>query len=161
MATKRDAAASLSAGVSMDFRAYRMEDFEAIYVLDVACFDLPYRFSRRMMRWSLEAKKALVVVAEEEGIAGFVAVHVERGGIGYVVTLDVAEAWRRKGLAGELMARAEEQTRAAGRQAMSLHVSVLNEGAVRFYEGRSYERVERDVGFYGEGGDAWVYRKAL
>lgn len=148
----------------MIFRPYRSDDLAALFALDEACFEPPFRFSRAAMRRFAEAKKARVVIAEEDGLAGFCIVHVERvegGRVGYVVTLDVAEQWRRKGLAGELMRRVEAEAHEAGCWAMVLHVFVGNDGAIRFYERCGYERWEKAIGFYGEGGDAWVYRKAL
>jgi len=148
----------------MEFRGYRADDFEAMFRLDEACFELPFRFTRAMMRRFAEVKKARVVIAEENGLAGFCIVHVERvdgGRVGYVVTLDVAVGFRRRGLAAELMRQVEAQAFEAGCGAMVLHVFVGNDGAIRFYERCGYERWARAEGFYGEGGDAWVYRKAL
>jgi ribosomal-protein-alanine N-acetyltransferase len=103
-----------------------------------------------------------VGVAEAGGVlAGFCIVHLEPGGVGYVVTLDVAEGFRRRGLAGELMRRGEDAAGVAGCTSMALHVFPGNEGAVRFYERSGYglEGVAR--GFYGVGMDALVYRKKL
>jgi ribosomal-protein-alanine N-acetyltransferase len=148
----------------MEFRGYRADDFEAMFALDEVCFAPEFRFSRAMMRRFAEAKKARVVIAEEDGLAGFCVVHLKRvedGCVGYVVTLDVAAPWRRQGLAGELMRRVEGQVLEAGCGAMVLHVFVGNTGAIRFYERSGYVRSGRAVGFYGDGGDAWVYRKAL
>jgi [ribosomal protein S18]-alanine N-acetyltransferase len=148
----------------MEFRGYRAEDLEAMFALDEACFAPAFRFSRTTMRRFAEAKKARVVIAEEDGVAGFCVVHVERvegGCVGYVVTLDVAVEWRCRGLAGELMRREEALVREHGCGAMALHVFVGNAGAIRFYERVGYERSGRSVGFYGDGGDAWVYRKVL
>jgi len=148
----------------MRFRSYHADDLEEMFALDEACFELPFRFSKTMMRRFAEAKKARVVIAEKSGLAGFCIVHVERveeGRVGYVVTLDVAERWRRKGLATELMRRGEAEAREAGCWAMVLHVFVGNDAAIRFYDRCGYERREKAEGFYGEGRDAWVYRKAL
>jgi ribosomal protein S18 acetylase RimI-like enzyme len=44
---------------------------------------------------------------------------------------------------------------------MALHVSVENEGAMRFYEGMGYVRVGRVKGFYGRGMDGWAYGRGL
>src|SRR6185312_10182246 len=127
--------------IQMIFRPYRSDDLAALFALDEACFEPPFRFSRAAMRRFAEAKKARVVIAEEDGLAGFCIVHVERvegGRVGYVVTLDVAEQWRRKGLAGELMRRVEAEAHEAGCWAMVLHVFVGNDGAIRFYERCGY-----------------------
>ena len=145
----------------MKFRGYIADDFEAMFRLDESCFEEPFRFSRTMMKRFAEAKKARVVIAEEKELAGFCVAHVERGDVAYVVTLDVAVEWRRKGLAGELMRRVEDEVRAEGCEVMVLHVAVGNFAAIRFYEDAGYERVDRAVGFYGVAGDGWVYRKAL
>jgi ribosomal-protein-alanine N-acetyltransferase len=146
-------------------REYRQGDLEAMFALDVACFAEPFRFSRRAMRGFAEAKGAAAVVAEvsaEAGaeLMGFCVAQLE-GDVGYVVTLDVAERWRRRGLARRLMEEVEARMRVAGAVGMELHVSVENAGAVAFYEGMGYGRVGRVKGFYGRGGDAWVYRRGF
>jgi ribosomal-protein-alanine N-acetyltransferase len=148
----------------MEFRGYRADDFEAMYRLDEACFEPQFRFSRAQMRMFAEAENARVVIADEDGLAGFCVMHVEAVGdkcVGYVVTLDVAADWRRKGVAGELMLRAELAAQEDDCAAMALHVFVGNEAAQRFYERVGFVRSGRAVGFYGRSVDAWVYRKML
>jgi len=115
------------------------------------------------MRRFVTRRGAISLIAEAEGgeIAGFVIVHLEKGARGYVVTLDVGEEWRRRGLAGTLMEAAEGRARAAGAGGMGLHVFTGNEGGVGFYEGRAYLRGGLVPGFYGRVGDAYVYRKEL
>jgi ribosomal-protein-alanine N-acetyltransferase len=81
------------------------------------------------------------------------------GQVGYVVTLDVAAAWRRRGLARRMMEEVEAKARAAGGAGMALHVFAGNAGAMRFYEGIGYGRAGRVEGFYGRGLDALVYRR--
>jgi ribosomal-protein-alanine N-acetyltransferase len=117
------------------------------------------------MRRFAEAKKARVVIAvESDGLVGFVILHVEageEGRNGYVVTLDVVPAFRRKGIAALLMDAVEEQARADGCSAIVLHVFAENEAAVKFYAHAGFARSRRDEGFYGPGLDAWVYYKLL
>jgi [ribosomal protein S18]-alanine N-acetyltransferase len=142
-------------------REYRAGDLEAMWALDLVCFAEPFRFSRRAMRGFAEAEGAAAVVAEDAAeLVGFVVAQAE-GETGYVVTLDVAPEWRRRGVARRLMAEVEGKMRAAGARDMALHVSVENEGAMRFYEGMGYERVGRVKGFYGRGMDGWVFRKGM
>jgi ribosomal-protein-alanine N-acetyltransferase len=132
--------------------------------LDDVCFEASFRFSRSSMRRFAEAKKARVVVAEEDGeLAGFCIVHVERGvpRVGYLVTLDVAVTFRRRGLASRMMAEVERLALEAGCELLGLHVWTENVAAVRFYErlGFAYSRIEG--GFYGDGRDALVLVKPL
>jgi len=146
-------------------RRYRRGDARAIFELDEICFAPPFRFSLGSMRYFAEAKNALTVIAESgTEIVGFCIVHVSRVGrdrVGYVVTLDVAPATRRHGLAGRMMQQMEEQSRDARCGAMGLHVSAENEEAIRFYERAGYSRTEVVSDFYGRGFNACVYRKAL
>ena len=151
----------------ISLRNYRGLDIEAMFRLDVACFAPEFRFDRESMRVFAEERDAIALVAEKmDGeLTGFVIIHVERvaaGRRGYVVTLDVAETWRRRGLARLLMREAEMRAVAAGARWMELHVFTGNESAIRFYERLGYERIAMRRRFYGAAGlDAFVYRKEL
>lgn len=156
-------------------RRYRPADLQSMFGLDVICFSKPFRFDLRSMRGFAEHSDAIVLVAERvpqdpsaRKFLGFVIVHVERtsdGGRGYVVTLDVLPAERREGISGQLMGEAEALSRAAGARRMELEVHTGNEGAIRFYEQRGYDRAGVRRGFYGRAGgvslDAYAYRKEL
>lgn len=148
-------------------RDYRATDLEAMFRLDEACFAEEFRFDREAMREFVEKRDAVVRVAEKGcgELVGFVIVHVERGVTGlqaYVVTLDVAAEYRRKGVARQLMSESEASAMAAGARWMQLHVFTGNEGAIRFYERLGYERISVRRGFYGAAGlDAFVYGKEL
>ena len=145
-----------------ELRRYRAGDLEAMFRLDEVCFEEPFRFSLAVMRRFAEARRARVVVAESDGVlVGFCVVHVEAAKVGYVVTLDVAPEWRRKGLAGVLMGAVEDQVRAAGCEVMVLHVFTGNEAAIRFFERLGFGWGGVDVVFYGDGVGALVYQKGL
>ena len=148
-------------------REYRESDLEAIYRLDRDCFAAAFRFDCKSMQEFAEAGNAICLVAETRsgGIAGFVIVHLDldaTGLQGYVVTLDVAEGYRREGIASRLMLEAESRAGAAGARRMELHVFTGNEGAIRFYERMGYSRLAVRRRFYRTGGlDAFLYRKDL
>jgi ribosomal-protein-alanine N-acetyltransferase len=149
-----------------ELRAYCEKDLDAIYELDQLCFSNEFRFDRESMRAFAEAKGAITLIKEASvgEIAGFVIVQLERHGdgvLGYVVTLDVAEKFRRKGLARTLLLEAEKRGAVAGALWMELHVFAGNEGAIRFYEHSDYTRVGVSRRFYGRAGDAFIYRKEL
>jgi len=140
-------------------REYRAGDWQAMHALDLLCFEPPFRFSRGAMRGFAEAAGAVTVLADAaEEMVGFCVAHLE-GQTGYVVTLDVAAEWRRRGVARRLMEEVEARVRTKGGQDMELHVFTGNEGAIHFYEGMDYGRVGTARGFYGRGMDALVYRK--
>ncbi len=147
-------------------REYVDGDLDKIVRLDERCFDEEFRFDRRSMKAYAEARNAVSLIAERDGeIVGFVIVHIDQvaaGWRGYVVTLDVAAEYRRRGLAGQMMQAVEMLAEAAGALRMELHVFTENEAAIRFYERIGYERIARRRRFYGaEGLDAYEYRKEL
>ena len=142
-------------------RGYRPSDVEAMYALDLTCFEPPFSFTRRAMKQLAEATGAVTVLAQSpSGLAGFCIVQME-GHIGYVVTLDVAPEWRRCGLAMLLMTEAEEKLLAHGATGMALHVFAGNTPAIRFYERCGYQRAGAAKAFYARGLDALTYRKPL
>ena len=147
-------------------RKYLEGDLDKIVRLDESCFDEEFRFDRRSMKVYVEALNAVSLIAEKDDeIVGFVIVHIDRvatGWRGYVVTLDVAAEFRRRGLAKHMMQAVELLAKTDGAQHMELHVFTENEGAIRFYERMGYERAAMRRRFYGaEGLDAFVYRKKL
>jgi ribosomal-protein-alanine N-acetyltransferase len=150
----------------MELRGYLPPDLDALVALDNICFDPPFRFSRSAMRSFVQARNARVTLAEatDGSLAGFCILHVQHAqpqAMGYIVTLDVAPGHRRRGLAGDLMARAEQQALDAGCAAVALHVFTGNAAAIRFYERRGYVFSHRAASFYGRGTDALVYHKEL
>jgi ribosomal-protein-alanine N-acetyltransferase len=144
---------------------YQAADLDDLHALDVLCFERPFRFTRSAMRRFAEAKNARVLIAKESGsLVGFVILHLENiegGKAGYIVTLDVAPAHRRRGIARQLMDEIEQQARREDCFALVLHVFTGNESAVRFYAGIGFARSHTDTDFYGLGMDAWVLHKAL
>jgi ribosomal-protein-alanine N-acetyltransferase len=137
--------------------------------LDEECFEAPFRFSRSAMRAFAEAPGAVALLAETAGdgtegdgaaarLVGFCVVQVEEQ-TGYVVTLDVAASWRRRGVARLMMEEIEARVSALSGRGMELHTFIGNDEAIRFYERMGYGRVGTVPGFYGRGVDALLYRK--
>ena len=151
--------------VGITLRPYRANDLDAMHALDVECFDKPFRFSRGAMRRFAEAKKARVVIAEDnDALVGFVILDIEDtqdGPVGYIVTLDVSPGHRRRGLGGQLMEQVEREAFREGCVAVLLHVFIGNEPATRFYVARGFVQSHRENDFYGRGLDAWVLHKPL
>ncbi len=137
-----------------------------MHALDVVCFDESFRFSFRAMREFALHPRATVWLAEIshadgvdqaplQSLAGFVIVHVKRRQ-GYLVTLDVAPAWRRQGVARALLDQAQVDL-----ESLTLHVFRGNEGAICFYERNGFEPQSLEAGFYGAGRDALIFRRRV
>jgi [ribosomal protein S18]-alanine N-acetyltransferase len=133
--------------------------------LDDECFEAPFRFSRSAMKRFAEAKNACVVVADSGGeLAGFCIVHIERSRrklVGYVVTLDVASAYRRRGIARRLMEAVARLAAGDDCKILALHVHIGNAAAIGFYERMGFEAVGSVEAFYGPGLDALMMRAML
>ena len=146
-------------------RSYESRDLEAIVALDAFCFSPPFRFSRAAMRQFAEAENASTLIAETpDGIAGFCIVHreeVQEANVGYLVTIDVDERFRGKGLGRRLLALGEKWVRESGGEAMYLHVYLKNDAAISFYERGGYKSAGEQRGFYGPGMDAALYWKGF
>ncbi len=147
-------------------RDYRPGDANAVYALDLECFEAPFRFTRRALRRLAEEPDAIVLLAEAHSenappkLAGFVIAHME-GQTAYIVTMDVALNLRRRGLARRLMAETESRAGTAGAHEIALHVYTGNTAAIAFYESLGYGRVRMAENFYARGVHALVYRKEL
>lgn len=163
-------------------RSYRLGDWQAMHALDLICFEPVFRFSRRAMRSFAEAPGSVTVLAEaqrelaeterelaeaqrelaksESELAGFCITQLDER-TGYVVTLDVAPAWRRRGLARRLMADIESKLHSIGAEEMELHVFTGNAEAIRFYESIGYTQAGTAKDFYARGLHALLYRKKL
>ena len=147
------------------YRSYEPRDLETIVELDAACFDQPFRFSKGAMRRFVEAENAWTTIAESGGeIAGLCIIHRQRAAtvdLGYVVTIDVAEKSRRRGIGERLLADGEAWVRGFRGIGMMLHAFVKNTDAVRFYERIGYKRIAIQRDFYGDSLDAATYWKEL
>jgi ribosomal-protein-alanine N-acetyltransferase len=146
-------------------RAGTAADVPAMHALDLLCFEPPFQFDLRTMKFFASQRNAIVLVAEAAGaIVGFVIVELRlrsRAPSAYVVTLDVDPAHRREGVASRLIEEVDRLVSEAGVQHVSLHVYAGNDAAIRFYEGRGYRRVLDARDFYGSGLDGFLYLKAL
>lgn len=152
---------------TVSIRDYGIGDWIEMFRLDEQCFVEPFRFDLTTMRSFAENPRAVVRVAMQDdgAMIGFVIIHIEErphGRIGYVVTLDVAQAWRRRGVAAMLVRDVEERAERAGAVAMELHVYTENASAIRFYEKMGYSRYGLHEHFYGRVGlSAFEYSKRL
>jgi ribosomal-protein-alanine N-acetyltransferase len=147
------------------YRLYTPEDFDALYTLEEACFEPPFRFSRRQMRALVQRPQAAVWIAEEDGkMAGFAIVEWRpgRGGVAaYIQTIEVALEARGQGVGSTLLGRIEGSVRSAGAGLIWLHVEAANVDAIRLYEAHGYFCEGRRENFYPLGRAALIYRKRL
>ena len=81
--------------------------------------------------------------------------------LGRVITLDVVEAWRRRGVGTALMDAAEEWARKRGFISLSLETAENNLTAQAFYERRGYVKYDKLDHYYPDGTAAFTMIKRL
>src|SRR5579859_2344832 len=164
-------------------RVFADGDLRALYAIEEACFEPAVRFSRALMRslaadpncrtWvgiadNVRAGFAIVSLREQgESVSEALTADgaVTEGLVGeataYIWTIEVLPAFRRMGVARQLLMRVEESAREGGCAAIELHVSERNPEAVALYEAAGFVRVGVEAEFYGRGENAFRYRKAI
>ena len=153
----------------MVIRTYQKADFEACYALDQVCFPLDIAYSRAELRHFLTRRNAFAMIAEKAGhagVSGFLVANEDGlpsspGKTAHIVTLDVAPAERRLGVAAALMAETEKHYGFLGFHAVDLEVGVDNEAAISFYRKHGFVTGKRLAGYYNGLLDAVSMRKVL
>jgi ribosomal-protein-alanine N-acetyltransferase len=126
-------------------------DLEAAYELDQRCFEREIAYTRGQIRSFLSRSGAVGLIAEEAaGIAGFAIGHVA-GTRSHIVTIDIAERARRRGLGQRLLTELMRRLAAEGAQEVRLEVDLRNATAIRFYERMGFKPGRTLADYYGRG----------
>src|SRR5215469_6986492 len=111
-------------------RSYEPHDFAALHRLDQACFPAGISYSKTTLRYFLTLASAdCVVAAEGTRVVGFV-LSEENPPLAHIITLDVAEKERRKGVGTTLLEKLESNLAARGVRCVLLETAIDNEAAV-------------------------------
>jgi ribosomal protein S18 acetylase RimI-like enzyme len=151
--------------MTFTLRAYEPADFEALSALDRACFPRGIAYSRREMRWYIEQPGADCVVAYtgDAGslhLAGFIIAEAS-GTEAHIVTLDVAEAYRRAGAGTALLGEIERRLAARGVEQITLETATNNDAAVAFWQRHGFRTVGVIPRYYLNRLDAFFMSKQL
>lgn len=140
-------------------RIAREEDVELIVALEAEC--MPHPWVRDDIRSLITDEKKMAVVDEEEGlIAGYVGASfvLDEAEIGNIC---VSSAYRRRGIAGELLRELEKELKSKGVTVIFLEVEDTNTGAIALYERQGFTMYSSRKDYYGQGRDALLYRKDI
>ena len=142
-------------------RPYDPRDFSALYRLDQACFAAGISYSKATLRYFLSLRSADCLVAMEGGhIVGFILTEENRP-LGHVITLDVAEKFRRKGIGSALLAESEKDLALRGVRHVLLETAANNEAGVAFWQRHGYGIAAILKHYYLGRLDAYEMRKIL
>jgi len=115
-------------------------------------------------RWGAEAMELQLALLRAFGFidagGGFVLARVAADEA-EILTLAVAPAARRRGLARALLRRAANEAAAAGATSLFLEVADDNAAARALYAAEGFTEVGRRRRYYPGGGDALVLRRAI
>ncbi len=147
--------------MSFSIRPYAPEDFDTLYEIDQTCYPPGIAYSKRTLRWFLRLPGRECLVAEAEGrISGFILAEQE-GPRAHLITIDVVESERRRGVGSALLTAVESILAARGARQVELETATDNQAAVAFWNKHGYRTVGVLKRYYVGRLDAYSMRKPL
>ena len=156
----------LEVRIEVRLRDFHQRDFSRICEIDRLCYSEAIAYTPEEMALGLVQPDAFVLVAEagEQVIAFVLAYRKKRSlgnSVGHIVTIDVVEEFRARGIGHRLMESAEQRLRQNGARRIILEVETENGPALRFYKRRGYAIQRLLSSYYADGSDAYLMEKAL
>jgi [ribosomal protein S18]-alanine N-acetyltransferase len=147
--------------MAVTLRPYTPGDFSALHRLDQGCFPAGISYSKPALRYFLGLPTADCIVAMEgTQIAGFIITE-ENPPLAHIITLDVAEKFRRLGIGSTLLAESEKNLAFRGVRHVLLETAIDNQAGIAFWQRHGY-RIEATLKRYYLGRiDAYEMRKIL
>jgi ribosomal-protein-alanine N-acetyltransferase len=145
----------------LSLRPYEPHDFAALHKLDKSCFPPGISYSKTTLRYFLTIPSADCVVAlEGSHIAGFI-LSEENPPLAHIITLDVAQKERRRGVGSALLDKLESNLAARAVRSILLETATDNESAVAFWQRHGYRSEAVLKRYYLGRVDAYEMRKIL
>jgi [ribosomal protein S18]-alanine N-acetyltransferase len=142
-------------------------DFDELWRLDQQCFVSGISYSREELAQYMRIRGAFTLVGElQDGrnaarIVGFVLATLDRRSTGHIITIDVLEEARRRGLGSQLLEAAEARLGEQGCTRVLLEVAVDNHAAIAFYKRHQYAVLKTLPRYYLGTLDALLMDKKL
>jgi [ribosomal protein S18]-alanine N-acetyltransferase len=147
--------------VPITIRQYEPHDFTALYKLDQKCFPPGIAYSKTMLRYFLsQAGSECLVASDGAKIVGFL-LSEENPPLAHLVTLDVAESHRRRGVGTELLRESEAHLAFREVKTVLLETATTNEAGIAFWERHGYRKEAVLKNYYPGRLDAFEMRKKL
>lgn len=142
-------------------RRCHQADYETLYKIDQACFPPGIAYGRTELNHFLRREGALCILAEAGGVIGGFIVSDQSREMAHIITLDVLEKFRRRGIGTRLLRAAEESAWSQGARLIVLETATTNKPAIALWTGRGYREAGRHKNYYGAGLDAIEMHKLL
>lgn len=148
-------------GMTVVLRGYEPKDFPALFRLDQACFPPGISYSKTTLKYFLTLASADCIVAtNDRSTVGFILTE-ENPPLAHVITLDVAESHRRRGVGSALLTESEKNLERRGVRQILLETAVNNEAAIAFWQRHGFRVAATLKRYYLGRLDAYELRKIL
>ena len=147
--------------VAIRVREYQPQDFDVLCDIDRACYEPAIAYSRREMRAYLNGPGSDCIVVEHgDRIAGF-CITARRKRQAYIITIDVLEPFRKRGIGTALLTEVETRLAAHGARVIALDTATDNFAAIAFWQRHGYRKIGVRRAYYPNGRDAFAMIKTL
>jgi [ribosomal protein S18]-alanine N-acetyltransferase len=134
--------------MTIEFRKLKLRDLNTIEEIERSSYPTPW--SRSMFAGELAKPSSIclgAIEADRDRLIGYLIIsrYVDAW---HVMNIAIADDFRRRGIATQLMERLFEVTTGDGRRGYTLEVRVSNEAAIRLYEGLGFKARGVRRGYY-------------
>ena len=138
-----------------DIRPLTISQLDECWRLDQRCFVDGEAYSRDTFEYLLTSPESVAyrAVTPDGLMVGFIVGLVEPQNTGHITTLGVAPEYRRRGIAGQMLIKVEENFRRRHVRTIRLEVRSVNSGAQNLYRNLGYTVTQRLPRYYSNGGD--------
>jgi len=126
---------------------------DKLFEIEEQCFDEEV-FTKRQISYLLSDYNTIALVAKADGaVAGFIIAQVEIEGdnlYGHIITVNVASAFRRRGIGSKMLKETEEMLKQKGISECHLEVREDNSSALKLYHKSGYQNIRKLEKYYGK-----------
>ena len=144
-------------------RPLTLDQLQEVMQLNLRCFRRGENYSKYTFKYLLTEPTVLSyrAVTPEGRMVGFIFIIASEPGIAHITTIGVEPEHRNRGIARMMLERAEEALLEKGFDSVVLEVRPSNDAARNLYSSRGYVVVQRLMGYYTNGEDAFLMSKVL
>ena len=144
-------------------RPLTMDQLREVMLLNIRCFQRGENYTKYTFKYLLTEPTVLSyrAVTSEDRMVGFIFIIGADESIAHITTIGVAPEHRNRGIARMMLESAEQALLKKGFDSIVLEVRVSNDAARNLYISRGYVVVQRLLGYYNNGEDAYLMSKVL
>jgi ribosomal-protein-alanine N-acetyltransferase len=143
----------------MRIRPIKADDISQVLAIEHESFQNPY--TADIITFLYEKYKDTFLVTEQGGfVFGYIA-GISSWREGHIISLAVLPAWRKKGIATQLVEEICEIFKKEGKKRVKLEVRISNRAALSLYQRVGFEKKKIVRNYYENGEDAVLMKRRL